>query len=249
VFLAAFALAMALGPGRASAQFGYGMGFGLYDPAARTMQTIDSWALQNGARATMGPVQNNVYAGNPNAYINRLHGPGLLDRYDPTTRRQIEARVGRFTQGPPPASPIAVATAPAPVVAPAPVAAPARPAAPDLPLSSFFDRYQKLVWPGGSPVHGDLGAARAVADLACLAVLNDRTLRGLAQVATVTEARTKLVDYGRPALEYMRENSTPRVADTFHLFLLSLYDSLAQAATVAGKPAAPPPPVAPEIGP
>ena len=48
----------------------------------------------------------------------------------------------------------------------------------------------------------------------------------------MTEARSKLVEYGRPALQYIRENSTPRVADTFHLFLLSLYDSLAQAATI-----------------
>jgi hypothetical protein len=36
----------------------------------------------------------------------------------------------------------------------------------------------------------------------------------------------------------MRDNTTPRIADTFHLFMLSLYDSLGQAATVRRKPAA-----------
>ena len=185
-------------------------------------------------------MQNNVYAGNPNAYVNRLREPGLLERWDVGTRREIEARIGRFSDAPPPSRSRSLASRPAPEPAPAAVqpAAPAQPAGPDLPLSSFFDRYQKLVWPGGSPVHGVLGADRAATDLACLAVLNDQELRGLAQVGTVTEARARLVDYGRPALLYMRDNSTPRVADTFHLFMLSLYDSLGQAATVPRRPAA-----------
>jgi hypothetical protein len=46
----------------------------------------------------------------------------------------------------------------------------------------------------------------------------------------VAEARQKLLDYGRPALHYVKAHETPRVADSFHGFLLSLYDSLAQAA-------------------
>jgi hypothetical protein len=46
----------------------------------------------------------------------------------------------------------------------------------------------------------------------------------------VASAREALIAYGQPALQYLRETSTARVADTFHLFLLSLYDSLAQAA-------------------
>jgi hypothetical protein len=40
-----------------------------------------------------------------------------------------------------------------------------------------------------------------------------------------------LLDYGKPALHLLRSKSTVRVADAFHLFLLSLYESLAQAAT------------------
>ena len=46
----------------------------------------------------------------------------------------------------------------------------------------------------------------------------------------MTTTRQKLLDYGQPALHFMRTHTTPRVAETFHLFLLSLYESLAQAA-------------------
>ena len=46
----------------------------------------------------------------------------------------------------------------------------------------------------------------------------------------MTDARQKLLDYGQPALSDIRSHSTPRVAEAFHLFLLTLYDSLAQAA-------------------
>jgi hypothetical protein len=46
----------------------------------------------------------------------------------------------------------------------------------------------------------------------------------------VAESRQRLIDYGQPALRYVREHETARIADGFHGFLLSLYDSLAQAA-------------------
>jgi hypothetical protein len=59
-------------------------------------------------------------------------------------------------------------------------------------------------------------------------VLKEVEGRGYAQVATAVEARNKLLDYGRPALQYARENSTPAIADTFHTFLLALYDSIGQ---------------------
>lgn len=62
-------------------------------------------------------------------------------------------------------------------------------------------------------------------------MLEESRLHGVASIATVTAARQKLLDYGRPALQDVRASATPRVADTFHLFLLSLYDSLAQAAS------------------
>ena len=40
---------------------------------------------------------------------------------------------------------------------------------------------------------------------------------------------SELIDYGQPALQEIRTQATPAIADTFHRFLLSLYDSLAQA--------------------
>jgi hypothetical protein len=245
VALAALAASVALPPAGARAQFGFGgFGYGGFGYGgvggiygAQTNGMINSWALQNGQKATMGPVQDNVYANNPNAYINHLHDDGYLDKYDVGTRREIEASVGRYSDGPPPSYY-------RPVSRPAPARpAPAQPTAPIVPISSFFDRYQKLVWPGGSPDFGDLAARRTTADLACLGVLNDYNIHGLAQVGTVTEARSKLVEYGRPALQYIRDNSTPRVADTFHLFLLSLYESLAQAATIPKTPTPSPAPV------
>ena len=61
----------------------------------------------------------------------------------------------------------------------------------------------------------------------------DRTVKagGPATLASVTDARSKLIAYGQPALKLVRDHSSPMIADTFHAFLLSLYDSLAAAAT------------------
>jgi hypothetical protein len=230
--LVAFAACFILGEGRAQAQFGYGFGFGAFNYHPSEVGYLNQKSLLNASQATMGPVQHNVYAGNPNAYINHLYDPGYLDKYDVGTRRTIEASIGRYSDGPPPGF---VEHHPAP--RPSPGMAAAAPAPPSIPLSSFFDRYSKLVWPDESPNNGDLAAKRGASDLASLAVLNEYNLRGLAGVGTVTDARAKLLDYGRPALQYIRDNSTPRIADGFHLFLLSLYESLAQAATIP-KPAA-----------
>jgi len=79
-----------------------------------------------------------------------------------------------------------------------------------------------------------------------LLALQEKQKSGVASMAAVTDARNKLLDYGRPALQIVRTQETPRVADSFHLFLLSLYESLAQAAmpsaptTSATRPPAPP---------
>ena len=102
---------------------------------------------------------------------------------------------------------------------------------PSSPITSFFNRDEVLVWPADSPISGDLGPKRATSDKASLAVLHEYNRQGLASIATATEARNKLLDYGRPALKFLRGHSTVRLADTFHLFLLSLYESLEQATT------------------
>jgi hypothetical protein len=102
-------LTLTLVAGRAEAQFGfrngglgfgYGYGFGYYRPAS--VDYLNQRSLQNASRATMGPVRYDFYANNPNAYINHLHDPGYLAGYDVGTRREIEARIGRFSDGPPP---------------------------------------------------------------------------------------------------------------------------------------------------
>ena len=99
-----------------------------------------------------------------------------------------------------------------------------------VPLASFFDVAKRLVWPGDAPVTGDLQQKRDISDEGCLAVLGEFQARGHASIATVTDSRQKLLDYGQPALQEIRTTATPRVADAFHLFLLSLYESLTQSA-------------------
>ena len=80
-------------------------------------------------------------------------------------------------------------------------------------------------------------------DKACDVVLAENKKDGVASLASVTDARQKLLDYGRPALAHARAHETPRLADTFHMFLLSLYESLAQAASPAANQPPPPQPV------
>ena len=79
-------------------------------------------------------------------------------------------------------------------------------------------------------MEGDLKEKRTTFDQASQVVLDETKKNGVASLAAVTDARQKLVDYGKPALQYVRAHETPRLADTYHLFLLSLYESLAQAA-------------------
>jgi hypothetical protein len=114
--------------------------------------------------------------------------------------------------------------------------APAAPAGPSEPtsvhLANFFNKDQVLIWPSSAPISGELGKKQTVADLAALAVLNEYDMKGLARVSTVTDARQKLLNYGRPALQQVKEQSTPALADSFHVFLLSLYGNLGAAATV-----------------
>jgi hypothetical protein len=233
--VAACAGFLALDAGRAEAQYGFGGGFYNFHYTPQEVSFLNSRSLEMTNKATMGNRQNNAYAGNPNAYVNHLHDDGYLQKYDAATQRSIESSIGRYSEVFPPAPRTAAApTRPAPAPA-----APAAPTPPSLPLASFFDRYTKLVWPEDAPVWGALKEKRQTSDLATLAVLNEYNLQGLASVSNVTQARTKLLDYGRPALQYMRENATPRIADGFHLFLLSLYESIGQAATNP-KPAAAP---------
>lgn len=214
----------------ARAQFGFGYGFmGGFNYVPQPTDFLNQHSLLNAGRATHGPVSNNVYANSPNSYVNRVRDNGFV------SHSGIERFPGssRPRRGVTPSQALAAAQ---PVAAPQPAAA--SPPKPVLPLGTFFDAALKLVWPNEAPVDGDLRSRRDVSDQASLAVLDETRRYQAASLATVTEAREKLLEYGRPALQEIRKSATPRIADTFHLFLLSLYESLAQAAY---PPAGPPP--------
>jgi len=213
-------LAMALVPwflpGRADAQWGFGIGWGSpsFNYVASPTDYLNQRDLVAGSRNS-GPTSNNVYAGSPNAYYNHIrdNSNAFGGSYDYQTRHpESEARITRSARTIASVEPAKGVTSPRPVV----------------PITSFFDRDEVLVWPADSPTSGDLGSKRATSDKASLAVLHEYNRQGLASIATATEARNRLLEYGRPALKFIRAHSTVRLADTFHLFLLSLYESIAQ---------------------
>jgi hypothetical protein len=220
----AMILALAWGSPQAHAQFCMGFGIGGFNYVPSPTDFINQHSLLNASRAR-GPVSNNVYASNPNAFINRVRDNGFvshseLRRYPPVTRPQ--RGVAASTAARTATQPAVAATTPEPAAAPAPK--------PALPLASFFDAAFRLVWPAEAPVDGELKDKRDVSDQASLAVLDETRRYQAASLSTVTQARAKLLEYGRPALQEIRATATPRIADTFHLFLLSLYESLAQSA-------------------
>jgi hypothetical protein len=205
--------------------------FGGFNYVPRPGDYLQQHSLIRAANAPRGPVHNSVYAGNPNAYFNRIRDNGFVPSYD------LVSRVPPAARSPRPASPGSQVTAPAPAATATAAVAPQ----PVIPLASFFDSMKQLVWPSDAPVTGDLRQKRDVSDAGCLAVLKEYQAQGRATVGSVTDSRLKLIAYGQPALEEIRTNATPRVADAFHLFLLSLYESLNQTANppVAPAPATP----------
>jgi hypothetical protein len=211
-------VASVFGAGRAQAQWGGGLGFGFYGGGLIPQVPQPGAFLNSVALAQMnhvrGPMQNNIYAGNPNSYLNRVRDNGFVDRYYPDRR---EPAYYGYSSRPP-----AQRTTPT-----SGAAAPTRPL---VPLPSFYNAQNQLIWPGDAPTAGDLKEKRDAFDKSCLVVLGEIKQNGVASIASVTESRQKLLDYGRPALKYVREHETARVADSFHIFLRSLYDSLAQAA-------------------
>ncbi len=224
VFFLVVLAALFLGntPARAQWGFGYGWGgFGGFNYVPSPSTTINDITLSNARRAGP-PAPNRPYAGSTNAYFNNVRDNGFVPRYDVAPRRlpgNQSAPRSMGEQGPRVEGTNAQAAAPRPK--------------PVIPLFSFFNAAWELIWPAEAPVGGDLKAKRDVSDRASLAVLEETRQGGFAKIATVADARQKLLDYGRPALQESRATATPRIADTFHLFLLSLYDSLGQAAAPA----------------
>jgi hypothetical protein len=224
VLLTVLAAAGAFGfhAGRAEAQWGMGFGGGMYgfggfSNVPQPVTFLNSVALSQ-MNHVRGPRGTNPYAGNPNSYFNHVRDNGFVDQYSPYRREPS------YSQSPSPAQARRMT----------PTAMTVAHSKPVVPLASFYNAQNQLVWPGDAPTTDSLKEKRTIVDQASLAVLDEAKKNGVASVAAVTEARQKLLDYGRPALHYVRSHETARLADTFHVFLLELYDSLAQAATPSG---------------
>jgi hypothetical protein len=224
------------GPGRAEAQFGigfggggFGLGFGLgFNSVPKPDTFLNSKAISDSQRDTHIPSRD-VYANNPNSYINHVRDNGFVERYDIARRDP-----SYYTYAAPPQRLASRRTTPTAMTVPQQM--------PSLPLASFYNAEGHIVWPAEAPTAADLKDKRSAFDQASQAVLAEVKKSGVASIASVTDARQKLLDYGRPGLRYVRAHETPRIADTCHLFLLSLYESLAQAINpMAPSPATPAP--------
>jgi len=214
---------IALGSGSDAARADWGMGYGWgwggfgFSNAPSPTDFLNQHALTRAAAGAQEPRSHSPYRNNPNAYFNRLRDPGFVSHYDarrrqpPTYRPEPTRSLGN--SGRAESRPAADTAVPNPIA----------------PLASFFDASQTLVWPNDSPTGGDLKEKRVVSDQAALAVLEETKRQSMASISSVTHARQKLIDYGQPALREIRAQTTPVIADTFHRFMLSLYDSLAQA--------------------
>jgi hypothetical protein len=203
-----------LGPGANEARAYFGFGIGAFNYVPSPGDFLNQHSLSNASRAR-GPVNNSIYAGNPNSYLNNIRDNGFVPSWD-VSRRVPPA------QRPYPVRATSAVPAPTQTVNPAP--------RPVHPLPSFFNDARQLVWPSDAPVAGDLQRKRDISDEGCLVVLGELQTQGRASTTSVADSRQKLLDYGQPALQQIRASSTVRLADAFHLFLLSLYESLAQAA-------------------
>jgi hypothetical protein len=208
--------------GKSEARAMIGFGFDLFRQVPSPTQFIHDHALIRAGRAQNLPSRN-VYSNNSNSYINRIRDNGFSPHYGTESRRSPGYDVARrqtpsvrqANNNTPPAAAVA-----APEADPRPV----------YPMSSFFNAARVLVWPAESPVTDELKPKRDISDQSCLLVFELVEKHKSAPITTVTETRQKLLEYGQPALRLVRSISTPRVAEGFHLFLLSLYDSLAAAA-------------------
>jgi hypothetical protein len=212
---------IAMMPGQANAQFGgggmggFGWGFGFNQVPSPT-NFINNATIARMGHVHFGPQQNSPYAGNPNAYFNHAMDNGFVDRY------RADRREPSYYGTPSSSSRV-------PQESPSPAAPAAARPQPNLPLASFYKADGQIEWPTEAPAGEGLKQKRDEFDKLSKNVLAELKTSGVASIASVSEARQKLLDYGRPALHYAKEHETPRVVDTFHLFLMSLYESLAQA--------------------
>jgi hypothetical protein len=210
-----------MGNGRAIAQWDmgfFGWGLGMQTPAVVNY-------LNDHSIARIGPAA----AARPQplrAPTPVVRDVDFFNKYDAATRAAMTDRVARVKSNP---------TTPATQTPAQPPASTAQAPRPVTPLLSFFDKMRQLIWPADAPTMGDLATKRSISDAKTLEVLDEVQGHGYAQVATAVEARGKLLDYGRPALQFIQDSSTPAVFDAFHTFLLSLYDSIGAAPQPTGR--------------
>ncbi len=203
----------------AKAQFGFGFGFGFPRPyVSPNIKFLNSRAnvLAGKNQQSMNTTSMRI----PDRFGYRQQNIEMQERYNVSSGRSLSTssrRSGQVVAQRTPATNQGAPTTPAPVTAPS------------LPITTFVDEMNMVVWPSDAPTGNGLDSLRVQADASIREVVVEYRGRAVASTATVTTARTDLIDYGRPALKLLRDTSTPRIADSFHLFLLSLYESLAQA--------------------
>jgi hypothetical protein len=205
--------ALEIGKNQASAQIGFG--FEIFRPVPSPTQFVNDHALVRAGAGRKEPSRN-VYANNSNSFVNRIRDNGFSSHYSARSHRSPGYEVER--KAAPSRSQVSSQPAPETNVRPT------------YPISSFFNAARQIVWPNESPATEELKPKRDISDQASLTVLELVEKHRSAPITTVTDARQKLLDYGQPALRVARSASTPRLADSFHMFLLSLYDSLGAAA-------------------
>ncbi len=211
------------GKSSARAQFGFGMGFEIFRPVPSPSQFINDHALTRAAAGRREPARN-VYSNNPNSYMNRIRDNGFSSHSGTQSHRSPGFEVDRG------AAARNLSQSRNNIPPPPPLSTPEADPRPLYPINSFFNAARKLVWPSEAPETEELKPKRDISDQACLVVLEMVEQHRSAPITTVTDARQRLLDYGKPALRVVRSLSTPRIAEAFHLFMLSLYDSLAAAA-------------------
>lgn len=223
--VAAFLAAMAAG-GRAEAQFGMGVAYPgvplllytperapsptdyLYDRDRARMSAYGNAVQQQGAASQMA-----APSASSNAYYNRLRSYSGQDTYQVSSRQSLSRR------STPPARPTSGTSKRSTKTGRGP-----------MPLEAFFLPDGALDWPRDAPTAGTLRSAQAEVEAAVKVVLNQVRSGGKAKAQSIGAAKSKLENYGQPALVEVQSARSKAVADCFHYFLLFLHQSLEQAA-------------------
>ena len=135
-------------------RIGFGLGF---SSVPKPESFINSKALIDARRDTHIPSRD-VYANNPNSYINHIRDNGFVERYDVARQRSLLLSL------------LAPALS---VVEPEndPDGDDRAATTPSLPLASFYNAEGQIVWPADAPTAGDLKDKRTAFDQASQAVL------------------------------------------------------------------------------